>query len=255
MRIVDGLFYTPEKNEKQQIILYLPEEKVCPVFIYMHGGGLENGNRFHKKFGEYLTGRGIALASVEYRMYPEARFPDYIEDSAAAISFVMKECSEYFEPNGIFVGGSSAGGYLSMMLCFADKYLASHGIAPTDIDGYFHDAGQPTNHFNYLKYERGVDPRRIVVDEAAPVYYIGDAKKYSPMRFVVSATNDMKCRYEQTLMTIKTLEYLGYDMSTVSLVTTDLKHCEHVNKLDENGNVMIGVMVADFIEEVLKRKQ
>ena len=55
-------------------------------------------------------------------------------------------------------------------------------------------------------------------------------------------------------MTIKTLEYLGYDMSTVSLVTTDLKHCEHVNKLDGDGNVMIGVMVEDFIKEVLKSK-
>ena len=253
MRVVDGLFYTPEKNERQQIILYLPENKVCPVFIYMHGGGLEKGDRHHKVFGEYLAERGIALASVEYRMYPEARFPEYIEDSAAAVAFIMKGCGEYFEAEGFFVGGSSAGGYLSMMLCFADKYLGAHGILPTDISGYFHDAGQPTTHFNYLKYERGIDPRRDVVDEAAPVYFIGDAKRYSPMRFVVSETNDMKCRYEQTLMTIKTLEYLGYDMSSVSLVTTRLKHCEHVKKLDDGGNIMIGVMVENFIKEVLEK--
>ena len=59
------------------------------------------------------------------------------------------------------------------------------------------DAGQPTAHFNVLKYA-DVDPRRIIVDETAPLYYVGLESEYPPMRFVVS-DNDMTNRYEQTM--------------------------------------------------------
>lgn len=65
------------------------------------------------------------------------------------------------------MGGSSAGGYLSMMLCFDKKYYEAVGVSPSDISGCVHDAGQPTVHFKVLK-ERGIDSRRIIIDESAP---------------------------------------------------------------------------------------
>ena len=82
----------------------------------------------------------------------------------------------------ILVGGSSAGGYISMMLCFDNKYLKKHGINPSDITGYIHDSGQPTSHFTVLNHS-GTDPRRVIVEERAPLYFVGLEKSYSPMLF------------------------------------------------------------------------
>ena len=143
------------------------------LFIYFHGGGLTNCS--HKNYdptGLAFEKINMAFASVEYRLYPNAKFPDFIEDAAKSVKWLKDNISNYGKCNRIFVGGSSAGGYLSMMLCFDKKYLNAVGLEPTDIDGYIHDAGQPTTHFNVLK-EYGLDHRRIIVDEKSPMYFVG----------------------------------------------------------------------------------
>jgi len=191
MKKIKNVFYADNTDPRQTLDIYLPEGESFKVFVYFHGGGLCGGSKSAGggKFAEYLTRCGICTVSVEYRMYPDAKYPDFIEDAALAIAWVKKNIDSYGKSQGIYLGGSSAGGFLSMMLCFDPRYLGAHGIFPTDIAGYVHDAGQPTAHFNVLK-ERGLDSRRVIVDETAPLYYIGLAEKYSPMLFIYS-DNDM----------------------------------------------------------------
>ena len=177
-------------GEDTMLDMFLPDSEEFPVLVYFHGGGLENGSRIRQEANaEYLCSKNIGFISVEYRMYPHARFPEFIMDAAAAVAWVKQHIGEYGKCDNIFVGGSSAGGYLSMMLCFDPRYLAPHKIKPTDITGYIHDAGQPTTHFNVLR-ERGFIAEglkeRIVVDEAAPMYHVGTSKEYSPMLFIIS---------------------------------------------------------------------
>ena len=76
-------------------------------------------------------------------------------------------------------------------------------IDPLKINGYIHDAGQPTVHFNVLK-EKGIDSRRVIINEDAPLYYVGIEKEYPRMLFIVS-TNDLENRYEQTMLMLRTL--------------------------------------------------
>jgi dipeptidyl aminopeptidase/acylaminoacyl peptidase len=180
-------------------------------------------------------------------MYPEAKFPDFIEDCAEAVAWLKANISKFGKCNKIFVGGSSAGGYLSMMLCFDDRYLGKFGIKPTDIDAYIHDAGQPTSHFNVLK-ELGKDDRRVIVDETAPLFFAGTAKEYSPMLFIVS-DNDMHCRYEQTMVMIKTLEHFGHK-ENVFVEVMHGSHCEYVWKKDENGNGVLGTIILSFLDKL-----
>ena len=67
--------------------LYLPDEGAFDVFVYMHGGGLEHGDKaMSDAFGEYVTARGVAVASINYRMYPTAVYPEFVRDSAAAVA-------------------------------------------------------------------------------------------------------------------------------------------------------------------------
>ena len=229
--------------------LYLPDEGAFDLFVWFHGGGLKWGTRklVAPEFSESFCKRGVAVASVEYRMYPDAGFPDFIEDCAESVRFLFDHVKEYGECRRIFVGGTSAGGYLSMMLCFDRRYLEAVGLAPTDIAGYIHDAGQPTVHFMILD-EEGDDPKRVVVDERAPLYFIGRDEVYPPMLFLVS-DNDMFGRLEQIHLTVKTLEHFGHK-DNVYLWEQHGKHCEYTETFHENGESKFATLVCDFVEKI-----
>ena len=191
-----------------------------------------------------MVSQGIAVASANYRMYPQHAYPDFLVDAAAATAWVVNHISAYGRPKGIYVGGSSAGGYIAQMLCFDDRWLSQHGIRPADLSGFILDAGQPTCHFNILR-ERGLDPRRIVVDDSAPLYHIAANKQYPPMLIIVS-DNDMENRYEQTMLLVSTLKHFGYS-EQVRLKIMNGTHCSYVGASDETGANVFGTLVTDFI--------
>ena len=234
-------------DSAQKLDVYLPDGEVKATFVYFHGGGLECGDKSCAEiFAPYLTQRGIAVISANYRMYPQFKCPDFIYDAADAVAFAKSYAERDLECNKLYVGGSSAGGYLSMMLCFDRKYLANIGLDNRSISGYFHDAGQPTAHFNVLKYS-GLDPRRTIIDDTSALYYVGLEDKYPPMRFVVS-DNDMKNRYEQTMLMLSTLDHFGY--KGFDHVVMHGTHCHYCEKCDQNGDGVLGKMIFDFIEKV-----
>lgn len=242
------------QHNLQKLDLYLPECDEFDLYIHLHGGGMVRGSRkVNEDFPQYLTKRGVGLASVEYRMYPDAKYPDFIEDAASATAWLKNNIGQYGKCNRIFLGGSSAGGYLSMMLCFDRRWLNAVGMEPMDIAGFFHDAGQPTAHFNVLKFS-GTDPRRVIIDETAPLYHIGVDKEYPPMRFIVS-DNDMKNRYEQTMLVLSTLKHFEYDQSKISL---ELRHGTHTHYTKPDmktaeGESLYGEMIYSFIQSVGSR--
>ena len=236
-----------------QLDLHLPEKEEFDLFVYFHGGGLEHGSRKGAEpFVKTLADNNVATASVEYSMYPTAKFPDFINDCAKAVAWLKENIGTYGKCKNILVGGSSAGGYISMMLCFDPTYFERVGILPTDVAGYIHDAGQPTSHFNVLK-ELGKDSRRIIVDQTAPLYFVGTSEKYSPMLFIVS-TNDMFGRYEQTMLMVKTLEHFGHK-DNVHLEIMESTHCAYVKKLDENGESVFANVILKHIDKLLKPEQ
>lgn len=250
MREFKNLFYTDDCDVSRSLDLYLPDGESFPVFVYIHGGGLEAGTKDAPVgMAEYLTNRGIALASVEYRMYPEAKYPDFIEDVAKAVAWVKANSAAYGFSK-IFVGGSSAGGYLSQMLCFDSSWLGKHGIDNRELAGYILDAGQPTAHFNVLR-ESGDDPRRIIVDERAPLWHVGRQTGYAPM-LIIYSDNDMENRPEQTRLLVSTLKHFDEDMSKVDVQMIHGEHCQYVNELNERGENRLAEIVYPFIEKYAK---
>ena len=219
MQKFEDLCYGNEKLD-----LYLPENGEFDLFVYFHCGGFTGGDKGnHTHIFHHLANAGVAAASVEYRKYPQAKYPDFVEDAAQAVAWLKENIAAYGKCKRIFVGGSSAGGYLSMMLCFDKRWLGKYGIDPMDIDGFIHDAGQPTKHFSILK-ELGMEGKRIVVDEAAPLYYVGVAETYPPMTFIVS-DSDIKNRLEQTQLMISTLRRFDHE---VPMVLRNGKHIHYI---------------------------
>lgn len=243
MKTVANICYCEE--HKQYLDVHLPESETFPVFIYFHGGSLEVGDKAEQVvLFEYLTDHGVAVVSPNYRMYPDAHYPDFLTDGARAVSWAIRNMGVYGEASGFYVGGSSAGGYISQMLCFDESWLGAHGIKPSDISGYLHDAGQPTCHFNVLR-ERGLDPRRVVIDEASSLYHIDDRRKYPPMLIIVS-DNDIPSRYEQTMLLISTLKRFGHS-ENISLKVMHGEHCAYVDAVDSDGESIFGKMALELI--------
>ncbi|MBQ9801683.1 MAG: alpha/beta hydrolase [Clostridia bacterium] len=251
MKLFENIPYVTHESGALCLDLYLPDTVGFDLFVYFHGGGLTAGDKVNaatQLVAPFLTEHGIAMASLNYRMYPDAKYPDFIRDAAAGVCWLSHHIGEYGNCRRIFVGGSSAGGYLSMMLCFDARWYAECGTLPIPVAGYFHDAGQPTCHFNVLR-ERGIDPRRVILDDSAPLYHIGTAKEYPPMMFVVS-DNDMKNRYEQTQLVLSTLKHFEYDENKIFYRLMHGKHCAHGKQTDENGDSVLGKLILEFIDKV-----
>ena len=236
------------KNPRQTLDVYYPDCESYPVFVYFHGGGLQFGDKrdaFAEKMSKYLNDRGIAYVSANYRMFPNANYPDFVRDAASAVAWVKNNLPAKGANGKIFVGGSSAGGYLSMMLCFDRTHLGYYDIEPETISGYIHDAGQPTTHFTVLK-SKGIDQRRVIIDDTAPIYHVGEAKEYAPM-IIINAEFDIENRRKQTELLLSTMSHFGYDMSKVKTKLFEgYKHCGYIS---EDGVSEFGKLVVDFISE------
>ena len=248
MRAIPDLSYGP--HPLNRIDLYLPEAETAPdLFLFFHGGGFTGGTRkYEEPFYGGLVRSGIAVATADYRMYPEAAYPDFVEDAALACAWLKENIARFTPVRRFFLGGSSAGGYLTQMLCFDAEWLGKHHLKPSDFAGFFHDAGQPTTHFNVLK-ERGLDSRRVIVDEAAPLYYVGTDMDLPPMHFVIS-DDDIPGRYEQTMLMLSALKDFGADPGRVTYEVRHGGHTHYCKELDENGNSVYAQMILRFIRSV-----
>lgn len=251
MKIIKDISYTKLGHPEQKLDVYLPDADTFPVFVYFHGGGIINGDKAWNECEAFISkfvSRGIAIVSANYRMYPEAHYPDFICDAAATVAWAHKNMGEYGTVTGLFVGGSSAGGYLSQMLCFDKKYLNAFRIDADTITGYIHDAGQPTTHFNVLR-ERGIDSRRVIIDEAAPIYHITAGRAYAPMCVLVSEF-DMENRLEQTQLMLSTMKHMGAAMEKVEYhFMPGWKHCKYLNNLDADGKNVFVEIASEFIKK------
>ena len=249
MKKIENINYANSNLERQTLDIYLPDVDSFPVYIFFHGGGIESGCKSDNTFFCDLQKRGIAVVSANYRLYPNAKYPEFLEDAAMAVSWVFNNISDYGTPTAFFVGGISAGAYLSYMLCFDKSYLEKHNIDSDKISGYIFDAGQPTTHFNVLR-ERGIDSRRIIVDEAAPLYHITSGRNYPPM-LIFTAEHDMPNRYEQTLLLISALKNFGYDSNRIKFkYIRNSTHCQYADKKDIYDGKSYSDILCEFIEEI-----
>ncbi len=104
--------------------LHVPAgEQACPVVVYAHGGGFVGGTRTMGPWA-FLLKAGYAVASVDYRLAAEAKFPFPIHDLAAAVRWVRANSQRYRLDPGFVIGfGSSAGGYLMNALALTGPDL------------------------------------------------------------------------------------------------------------------------------------
>lgn len=220
-------------KERCKLDMYIPTQKGFPTLVWFHGGGLENGSRSgEKKFGTTLVNAGIACVAVDYRLSPKATYPAYITDAAASVAFVHRTIAEHGgDPKRVFVGGHSAGGYLTTMVVCDPQWLTAAGMDPHAIAGAVPISGQMITHFTVRK-ERGIGRDVEVVDHAAPLTH---AKANMPPIFFITGDHDMKGRSDESKRMQAALIAAG-NMNTLFKEYSDRDHNTIKTKMVEEGD-------------------
>jgi acetyl esterase/lipase len=88
-----------------------PSAKPMPAIILIHGGGWRVGTYRNIPFAR--VSQGYVMASIEYRLSPEAKWPAQIEDCKLGVRWLRANAAKYnVDPNRIGCMGGSAGGHL-----------------------------------------------------------------------------------------------------------------------------------------------
>ncbi len=202
VRIVRELPYRPATEADDyartrcRLDLYLPAKaKDFPCIVWFHGGGLETGSKGgERKWGPSLARAGIALAAVDYRLSPQAVYPAYLQDAAAAVAWVHAHIAEHGgDPRSVFVSGHSAGGWLTGMVTLDKRWLAAAGMDANLLAGALPVSGQMITHSTGRK-ERGIPRSTEVVDEAAPLTHV---RADAPPMLLITGDHDMAKRSDE----------------------------------------------------------
>ena len=139
--IESGVVYGP--HPRHALDIYGPEDHstaasgLMPVLVFYYGGSWNSGSRVDYEFvGRAFAAAGYVTVIADYRLVPEVRFPEFIEDSASAFAWVTKNIDRVGgDPNRIFIAGHSAGAYNAMVLALDADFLDAHGIGTEAIKG------------------------------------------------------------------------------------------------------------------------
>jgi acetyl esterase/lipase len=132
--ILEVDFAQPEGFRPLSLDLRVPDAaEGAPLVVFLHGGGFLRGSRKVFTPGisaeasfDRIVAAGIAVASCEYRLSGEARFPAQLDDVDAAIAWLAENVREYgVDPSRLVLWGVSAGATIAALT----------GLRRTDVRG------------------------------------------------------------------------------------------------------------------------
>jgi acetyl esterase/lipase len=109
------------EGERLKLDVYAPRSaagRPRPVILFFYGGSWNSGRRQGYAFAaRALAARGFVVVVPDYRLVPEARYPDFLKDCAAALRWARRHSRHYGgDGERIVLTGHSAGAYNAAML-------------------------------------------------------------------------------------------------------------------------------------------
>lgn len=194
-------------KERCKLDIYYPtNQNGFATVVWFHGGGLTSGN---KEIPESLKNKGLAVVAVNYRLYPKVKAPAYIEDAAAAVSWVYRNIERYDgDASLIFVSGHSAGGYLASMVGLDKSWLGHFDMDADKIAGLIPLSGHTITHFT-VREERGIKGTQAIVDSLAPLYHV---RPDAPPMLLITGDRDLELlgRYEESAYFHRMMQLSGH---------------------------------------------
>lgn len=195
-KVGDNIAYADGKRFKLDV--YVPKNltEPAPVVVFFYGGGWKAGDKFEYEFvGRALASRGFVTVIPDYRLYPEVKYPEFLEDGARALKWVEDNIAGFQgDPQRVFLSGHSAGAYNAVMLALDSSFTREYGVTiPINgvaaisgpYDFYPFEYNEVRNAFGDAPNPEGTQPVNLVTPEAPPM-------------LLVSGTRDPIVRVENT---------------------------------------------------------
>lgn len=127
--VAENIAYDPKTTMRLDVYTPTSPAANAPVVVFFYGGRWQSGAKQDYKFvGQALAEQGFVTVIPDYRLYPDVRFPAFLQDSAAAVRWTHDNIARYRgNPRSLFVMGHSSGAYNAAMLALDDKFLAAVG--------------------------------------------------------------------------------------------------------------------------------
>jgi acetyl esterase/lipase len=205
----------------QQLDLYIPRAAVSrplPVAMFVHGGGLTQGDKsdLPPGFLDPLAAHGYAVASINYRLAPGTHFPAQIEDVKCAVRYLRTKSAMYgLDKNEIFAFGTSSGGQLVALAALTGSYRRWNGgpyqAEPSTVTAVA-DMFGPANLTEQSGYTPSdlqdvfgkVDRGRLL--QASPTHFV--APRASPI-LLIQGADDTKVHASQSVELYRDLKAAG----------------------------------------------
>lgn len=143
------------EGARRTLDVYRPDNAAAlPIVVFFYGGSWQTGNkRLYQFVGAALARRGYVAVVPDYRVYPEVRYPEFLEDGARAVRWAKDNAARFGgDPDKIFLMGHSAGAYIAAMVALDPRWLETAGISPDrDIAGLIGISGP----YDFLPLRQG----------------------------------------------------------------------------------------------------
>jgi acetyl esterase/lipase len=208
-----AIAYGPEPRHRMD--LYLPKRKAesAPAVLFFYGGAFISGHRREYRFvGQALASQGIITAIADYGLFPDHRFPDFVEDGATAAAFLHEQLPNYrCDPQRLFLAGHSAGAYIAIMLASNPEYLSAAGADVSHLAGAIGIAGP----YDFLPI---TNPTRIEIFggtdrvETQPIHFIDGVR---PPMLLLTGDRDTNILPRNTANMAARLREHGNDVQAI----------------------------------------
>nr|BFD39427.1 alpha/beta hydrolase [Pseudomonas sp. FFPRI_1] len=132
-------------DPRQRLDVYRPRQAApgAPVVVFFYGGSWNSGSRSDYDFvGEALASRGMVVVIADYRLYPQVRYPAFLQDGARAVAWTHEHIADFgADPQRLYLMGHSSGAYNAAMLALDPRLLAEVDLTPRIIKGWIGLAG------------------------------------------------------------------------------------------------------------------
>jgi len=228
IRQVAKAHYGPDKAQKLEMFVPAGAKGPLPIVVFIHGGGWDSGDPYSYRFvARALAPHGYAVVLAGYRLYPHARYPDMLEDGAAALRWVADHAAEHGgDPSRIVLMGHSAGAYNAVMLGLDRQWLGRQGLSADDLRGVVGLSGP----YDFYPFDK---PSAIHSFGQAPdplaTQPINHARGDAPPLLLLTGDEDTTVRPRNALALAKAMTAAGE--STKAVILKGVDHTGMVMKL------------------------
>jgi acetyl esterase/lipase len=199
---------------REKLDVYRPEGvSHAPVVVFIYGGSWNSGSKAMYPFvAETLARRGNIVVVPDYRLYPQIRYPAFLQDCARAVAWTQAHLGEIGgDPHRVFLMGHSAGAYNAVMLAVDPHWLAEAGASRAELAGVIGLAGP----YDFLPI---VDPEVQAVFASAhdspatqPVNHVDP---HAPPMLLLAGDKDTTVKPRNTLSMAAALRASGDQVQT-----------------------------------------